>query len=188
MTTRATKNDPWGAPVNVGPTVNGYAPDAAPWITTDGLELYFASSRRGGYGRADIYVTKRVTPKDPWAVPVNLGPVVNSEYHDYFPSLSPDGLLLFFSDHIEGPPRPGGLGDSDMWVSMRPTSQDSWGAPVNLGPQVNGPHPEHGPRLSPDGLTLYFSSWERPGGYWRWDIWQALILPALDFDAEGIVK
>jgi serine/threonine protein kinase len=180
MTTRPTKNDLWGPPVNLGPTINGYAPDAAPWITTDGLELYFASSRAGGYGNADIYVT--------WGEPVNLGPVVNSEYHDYFPSLSPDGLLLFFSDNVEGLPRPGGFGDSDVWVSMRPTTQDRWGAPVNLGPQVNGPYTEHGPRVSPDGSTLYFSSRARPGGCGRWDIWQSSILPAVEFNAEEIVK
>jgi hypothetical protein len=118
---------------------------------------------------------------------VNLGPVVNSGYEDQFPCLSPDGLLLFFSDHNIHLPRPGGYGSSDMWVSRRPTTQGSWGAPVNLGPQVNGPYADHGPRVSPDGLTLYFSSLDRPGGYGRWDIWQAPIIPIVDFNGDGIV-
>jgi len=188
VTTRATKNDPWGPPVNVGPPVNGSASDATPWITTDGLELYFGSMRSGGYGSSDIYVARRATESDPWGVPVNLGPTVNSAYDDYFPSLSPDGLLLFFSDVIGQAPRPGGYGDSDMWLSMRATTQDSWGAPVNLGPPVNGPYIEHAPRVSPDGLTLYFSSRERPGGYGRWDIWQAPVLPVVDFYADWSVN
>ena len=35
---------------------------------------------------------------DPWGDPVNLGPVVNSAYSEQYLSLSPDGLLLLFSD------------------------------------------------------------------------------------------
>ncbi len=31
VTTRATANDPWGAPVNLGPTVNSPYDDAIPW-------------------------------------------------------------------------------------------------------------------------------------------------------------
>jgi len=188
LTTRATRSSPWRTPVNLGPTINDSAIDVNPWISTDGLELYFGSYRGGGYGRCDIYVARRATEGDAWGAPVNLGPVVNSGYEDQFPCLSPDGLLLFFSDHnIHNLPRPGGYGSSDMWVSRRPTTQGSWGAPVNLGPQVNGPYADHGPRVSPDGLTLYFSSLDRPGGYGRWDIWQAPIIPLVDFNGDGIV-
>jgi hypothetical protein len=187
LTTRATRNSPWRTPVNLGPTVNSSAIDVNPWISTDGLELYFGSYRAGGYGRCDIYVARRATESDPWGVPVNLGPSVNSAYEDQFPCLSADGLLLFFSDHNINLPRPGGYGNSDMWVSMHPTTQGSWGAPVNLGPQVNGPYADHGPRVSPDGLTLYFSSLDRPGGYGGWDIWQAPIIPLVDFNGDETV-
>jgi hypothetical protein len=187
LTTRATRSSPWRTPVNLGPTVNDSAIDVEPWISTDGLELYFGSYRGGGYGHCDICVARRATEGDAWGAPVNLGPVVNSAYEDQYPCLSPDGLLLFFSDHNIHLPRPGGYGSSDMYVSRRPTTQGSWGAPVNLGPQVNGPYADQGPRVSPDGLTLYFSSLDRPGGYGRWDIWQAPIIPIVDFNGDGIV-
>src|SRR5512136_71696 len=71
-----------------------------------------------------------------------------------------------------------------MSVSRRPTVQGSWGAPVNLGPRVNGSYADHGPRVSPDGRTLYFGSLDRPGGYGGWDIWQAPILPVVDFNGD----
>jgi len=30
------------------------------------LELYFGSKRSGGYGRTDIWVSRRATKNDPW--------------------------------------------------------------------------------------------------------------------------
>jgi Tol biopolymer transport system component len=177
MTTRATKNDPWGPPVNMGPKINTSAEDACPRISTDGLELYFESGRSGGYGLADIWVARRATQNDPWGEPVNLGPVVNSSNQEIFLSLSPDGLLLLFSDQYSSPFRPGGYGSCDMWMSRRATISEPWQAPVNLGPKVNGPFVDGAPRISPDGCTLYFCS-ERPGGLggpWG-DIWEAPII------------
>jgi len=69
---RETKNEPWGDPVNLGPTVNSSVSDACPNISADGLELYFRSNRPGGYGYADIWVSKRPTKDEPWGNPVNL--------------------------------------------------------------------------------------------------------------------
>ncbi len=39
-----------------------------------------------------------------WSAPVNLGPVVNSAYNDQHPSISKDGLSLYFVSN-----RPGGF-------------------------------------------------------------------------------
>jgi hypothetical protein len=47
-----------------------------------------------------------------WSEPVNLGPVVNSPELDINPSLSADGLRLYFVSQ-----RPGGFGLNDIWVS-----------------------------------------------------------------------
>ena len=42
MTTRATKNDPWGPAVKMGPEINGSGNvSQSPWISPNGLELYF---------------------------------------------------------------------------------------------------------------------------------------------------
>lgn len=55
----------FGEPVNLGPTVNSSAEDVGPSISTDGLELYFLSERPGGYGGADIWISRRATKNDP---------------------------------------------------------------------------------------------------------------------------
>jgi beta-lactamase regulating signal transducer with metallopeptidase domain len=171
-TTRATKVDKWGIPVNLGSTVNSSSWDYMPSISPDGLALYFASDRPGGFGSYDLWVTTRATSSHPWGVPINLGPTVNSSSWDYQPSISADGLSLFFAS-----PRPGGLGPDDIWVTTRATVSDPWGVPVNLGPPVNSAADEFTPNISSDGHTLYFASnW--PGGYGGQDIWQVPILSA----------
>jgi len=53
LTTRTTKSDHWGPPVNLGPTVNGPDWDAFPNISADGLELFF-SSGQGLTGDMDL--------------------------------------------------------------------------------------------------------------------------------------
>ena len=193
VTTRPTKGADWGIPMNLGPTINTSGNDMTPWITRDGLELYFSSHRPGGYGDWDILVSRRASGNDPWQTPVNLGPVVNSGAGEYYPCLSPDGLVLFFSDYDysgedtgEGPRRSGGRGKSDTWMTRRKSTGDPWQPPVNLGPEVNTVSDDCQPRISPDGFTLLFTS-NRPGGYGRQDIWQAPIIPIVDFNADGIV-
>ena len=180
MTTRVTKNDPWGPPVNLGPKVNSSAADAYPCISPDGLELYLSSKRPGGYGDWDFWVAKRANKNAPWGDPVNLGPVVNSPYTDIGPRLSPDGLLLMFCDYfLTSSPRPGGYGSNDIWMSRRASLSAPWQAPVNPGPKINGPDVDASPVFSPDGRTLYFGT--------STDNWQAPIIPIVDFNADGRV-
>jgi len=189
VSTRPTRFDSWQPPENLGPTINTSDRDNAPWITPDGLELYFTSDRPGGYGFHDIWVTKRPTIEDNWGTPVNLGPEVNSTACDGFPCLSSGGLVLFFSDYPQsgGLFRSGGLGQTDMWMSRRKSITDPWEPPVNLGPEFNSSTWDGGPRLSPEGDVLYFSSM-RPGGPSDgFNIYQTPIIPIVDLNGDGIV-
>lgn len=188
MTTRETKDAEWGTPVNLGPIVNSSSGEGQPWISSDDLELYFGSNRPGGYGKYDIWLTTRATKDDPWGEPVNLGAVVNSSFYEGYFCTSADGLSLLFSEQLGGPYLPGGFGNIDMWVTSRVSINDPWGIPVNLGPVVNSSSHDSGPVISPDGSMLYFSS-ERPGGFGGTygDIYQAPIIPIVDFNADGAV-
>jgi Tol biopolymer transport system component len=186
MTTRATKNDPWGPAVNLGPRINSSAHDESPWISADGLELYFVSLRPGGYGDRDIWVARRATVNSPWGDPVNLGPIVNSAYSEEHISLSADGLLLFFMDNYISPPRPGGYGSQDIWMARRASLSDPWESPVNLGPKVNGPAYDWAPCISPDGRTLCFKT-ALTLDLSTWGSWQAPIIPIVDFNGDGKV-
>ena len=179
VATRDTTYDNWGEPVNLGSAVNSTADEIDASISTNGLELYFSGwrsghARPGGYGHADLWVTRRVTKHDAWGEPVNLGPVVNRSSQDARPCLSFDGVLLFFDSQ-----RAGGYGLIDLYVTRRSTKDDSWGDPVNLGPTVNNSSIQEHPNISGDGSTLFFDD-----GY---HIWQTQIVPIVDFNGDRIV-
>ncbi|MCL5279168.1 MAG: protein kinase, partial [Planctomycetes bacterium] len=181
MTTRATKNDSWGPPVNLGPTVNSSAEDWGASLSADGLDLYFTSNRAGGLGSYDLWMTTRATVNDNWGTPTNLGLSLNTPYNDTFPSISPDGLVLFFAST-----RPGGFGTMNLYMTRRATRKAPWGPPTNLGPTVNSNAIDNGVRVSADGSALCFFS-NRQGGFGNGDIWQAPIIPILDFNGDGKV-
>jgi hypothetical protein len=82
-------------------------------------------------------------------------------------SVTGDGLTLFYGSRAAG-----GSGGLDIWMVTRPTLSSPWGTPVNLGPTVNSSADDSGPRLSRDGLSLYFHS-NRSGGQGSFDIWVA---------------
>lgn len=93
-----------------------------------------------------------------WSEPVNLGPTVNTGANEVNPTLSPDGLSLYFASN-----RTGGLGAQDIWVSRRDCEDCPWQPPVNLGTPINSTAGDGGPGFSNDGLLLFFHS-GRPGG------------------------
>jgi hypothetical protein len=89
-----------------------------------------------------------------------------------------------------GPFRPGGQGGQDLWLATRRTKNEPWEEAVNLGPIVNSPGWDFAPNISPDGSTLYFYSDRDGPGILNGgpvDIWEAPILPVIDFNADGIV-
>jgi len=161
----------FGTPTNLGPTVNSPSTDGTPCISADGLTLYFGSARPGGLGYEDLWVSTRQSTNDPWGSPVNLT-TVNSPYRESYPSVSADGLMLYFSDYFYGPDRPGGQGGHDLWMTKCASTADPWGTPVNLGPVVNSSADEQTPTISHDGLMLVFSS-DRAGGRGSDDLWMS---------------
>ena len=183
VATRTTRESEWDEPVNLGSTINSATNDQGSSISTDGLELYFGSyNRAGGYGHLDIWVSKRTTRDEPWGVPVPFPPPLNSSYRDSHPDISDDGLALFFDSE-----RPGGEGGRDIWMAVRSTKDEPWGTPFNLAATFNSSFAEANPNFWVDGLELYFSSGDRPGGLGLQDIWQAPVIPIVDLNGDRIV-
>src|SRR3989442_909455 len=118
-----------------------------------------------------------------WSEPVNLGPVVNSTAGDNNPTLSPDGLSLYFASD-----RPGGLGGTDIWVARRASPDSPWDAPVHLGGPINTASGEGAPVLPLDGHLLFIHT-VRPGGQGGFVIWSAhRSAPNDDFGWEAPVN
>ena len=153
ITTRSA--DGWLPPVAMGSPINTPDNEGAQALSANGREMYFtACNRLDGYGRCDIYHS--VLKRTGWSVPQNLGPPVNTEAKESQPSLSADGLSLYFSSD-----RPGGRGGMDIWVSHK--QNDLWQEPIPLGDSINTLWHETSPFIHPDGHSLYFASDGWPG-------------------------
>ena len=96
VATRETTDDDWGEPVNLGSTVNSSSSSWDAGGSTDGLALFFDSTRPGGYGNWDVWMVTRPTTSDPWGSPVNLGSAINTSANDWWPSISRDGSTFYF--------------------------------------------------------------------------------------------
>lgn len=81
----------------------------------------------------------------------NLGPNVNSIYPDGELAIHPDGRSLYYGSN-----RPGGSGQTDIWVSVRDSS--GWTPAVNLGTTINSFANDYQPAFTSDGDTMYFAS------------------------------
>jgi hypothetical protein len=86
----------------------------APALSTDGLEIFFASNRPGGKGGFDVYTSRRPALDQPFAPPTVVTEV-NSALDDVGPRISSDGTTLYLNyDSITA-----GGGDADMWTATR---------------------------------------------------------------------
>jgi Tol biopolymer transport system component len=156
-----------GAKVHLPAPINTADLDCCPVVTADGNTMYFSSDRAGGYGNDDIYVT--TFSGGAWSTPVNLGATVNSSGAECARWLSADGNTLLFISW-----RDGGQGECDLWTTTR--TAGVWGAPVNLGANVNTAANEWGASFRCNngavGGIIYYGS-GRAGGYGGMDLWQA---------------
>ena len=146
----------WQKAFSAGAPLNTQQNEGAQTLSSNGSYMFFtACDRAGGLGSCDLYFSAFNDGR--WSSPSNLRAPVNTSYWESQPSISADGLTLFFSSS-----RPGGLGGKDLWYS-RMNSKHEWTVPVNMGKTINTDGDEMSPFIHFDGRTLYFSSDGRPG-------------------------
>ena len=152
---------PWGTPVNAE-TVAGTSTelntpfnDGCPIQSPDGLSLYIATNRPGGFGGQDIWVARRTSRDARWGAPENLGAPVNSAANDFCPTPLPGKRLLFVSERGGA----GTCGGADIYLTRQNPAR-GWDDPQDLGCEVNSAAGEAGPSYfeTPSGAHLYFSS------------------------------
>ncbi len=92
------KDGSWSSPQSLGPTVNTAGDESAPFLAADNRTLYFSSNGFPSYGRADIYVTRRLGEGwQDWTKPANLGPLINTEVNDTYFSMDAAGERAYFT-------------------------------------------------------------------------------------------
>ncbi len=169
----------WKTPEPLGKPINTTYWEGGACISPDGKTLFFISERKGGYGRADIWMVKRKN-KQEWDVPVNLGPEINSEFDEVGAFLAPDGKTLFFSSNGKG-----SMGSYDIFKST--LEGGKWSKPVNLGYPINTVYKDGPLVVSADAQLAYFAS-ERKGGLGESDIYSADISNYGIFEKDGKKK
>ena len=141
----------WSIEENLGDSINTDFWESSPAISPDKRALYFSSTRPGGYGGADLYVSY-VKPNGRWTEAVNMGPTINTAGDEMAPFIHADNQTLYFTS--DGLP---GYGGSDLFV-LKKLSNGKWGSPENMGYPINTIQNEGSLAVAADGYTAYYAS------------------------------
>ncbi len=152
----------WSQRFNLGEKVNGVSWDAQPAISADGKTLIFSSSRPGGFGGKDLWITRWT--KAGWSSPENLGNTVNTPEDEEAPYLHYDNKTLYFSSSGHT-----GYGMHDIFRSQW-LANGQWTNPENMGKGINTEADEAGFYVDFRGELAYIAS-SRSGGYGSLDIY-----------------
>lgn len=149
-------NGKWSTARSLEGKVNTNLNEGAQNISQDGQWLLFTGCNYPeGIGGCDLYISFKT--KTGWSEAENLGPVVNTDFWESSPSLSPDKRDLYFASG-----RAGGFGGRDIWVVHR-LPNGKWSRAENLGEAVNTNGDESCPFMHADNETLFFNSTGHPG-------------------------
>ena len=157
----------WSKPDRLTKLINTENHESGASFGPDGRTLYFVSNKPGGYGGHDIYMTKK-NAKGKWTEPVNLGPVINTEYDEEGVFMHPDGKTLYFGSKGHNT-----MGGYDIFKSV--FDNKKWTEPENMGYPVNTPDDDVFFTISGNGVHGYYSS-AKAGGFGETDIYMITFL------------
>ncbi|NQV27685.1 MAG: serine/threonine protein kinase [Rhodopirellula sp.] len=169
MVTRVGWDSPWSRPVPILPTLGGIQ---APCLQFGNRTLLCSSNGpNAAGGRHDIYMARLVEKSQPteqsvrespadllasgewkWQVEKNLGPTINSPAIVFGADMTADELTIVFSSLRQQQPP----GNRDLWIASRSSQDAPWSEPVRLPSKINTDSKEEQPRISGDGLSLWF--------------------------------
>jgi outer membrane protein OmpA-like peptidoglycan-associated protein len=108
----------WSKPLNLGKTIKTKKSEFAPFLAADGKTLFFASDGHKGYGKSDIFYSKRLDDTwQNWSTPLNLGPNINSKEGDAYYTVSAAGDYAYLVSTRNG------IGSSEDIFKIKLVSQ-----------------------------------------------------------------
>jgi Tol biopolymer transport system component len=147
-----TSGNKWSAPEVA--SFSGRFGDLEPAFSTDGKKLFFSSNRPVA-GTAlkdyDIWVTEK--NRAGWSEPKNLGKLINTEFNEFYPSVTSNGNLYFTAEYKKG------IGKEDIFVSRM--VDGSYTESVALDTAVNSRLYEFNAFVSPDEQFILFTGYGR---------------------------
>lgn len=141
------KGGKWGAPVNMGLTINTTKDEFYASVTKNG-NLYF--TRDNDSSKDDIFFS--AFNNGVYATPVALGEEINSKGYDFNSFADPDEKYIIFSSYK----RNDDVGGGDLYISVKKNGH--WTPAVNMGSKINSVSLDYSPFVSFDKKYLFFSS------------------------------
>lgn len=142
------KRGEWGKAKTIGGLVGSTFDEDIVGLSNDGEVLFIYLNTWEISGDLSM-ATKRGRQ---FQKPVHLGPNINSPAMETTATISRDQETIYFSSD-----RNGGYGGFDLYMAKR-LPDGTFGLPINMGPNFNGPYDELFPHFSSDEKTFYFSS------------------------------
>lgn len=160
------KNKKWKSP-ELLPFCDGYS-YLEPFLSSDGRRLYFASDRpktESGTLKSDfdIWYVERKDQKSEWSKPINMGPAVNSENDEFYPTLSDNNNLYFTMEAKSG------LGKDDIYYCK--WNGKEYSGPVLLGTNINSEGYEFNAFISKDESMLIYTKYNAKDGWGSGDLY-----------------
>jgi outer membrane protein OmpA-like peptidoglycan-associated protein len=146
------ENENWTDPKSLGNSINSSADEKEASLSKDGNLLYFSSNRTGGYGKSDIYISKK-TDNGTWSKPVNMGNEINTPENEVSPYIHPDGQVLYFSSNGNNED---GIGGLDVYYSKK-NSTITWSKPQHINYPVNTSRDDINYQVTSGGKRYYTS-------------------------------
>jgi WD40-like Beta Propeller Repeat len=131
-------------------TLSTTSSERDPWISLDGLTLYFASNRAG---TSDIYLASRASKTQPFGNTTLLVNLRTGNHDEDRPALTEDQKMFVMASDKAG------LGVADIYFAIRPNTTQDFGTPdlahmANVNAVAGS---KFDPFLTKDGLKLYLS-------------------------------
>lgn len=162
--TEKSDNGSWGKPKQLSSDINSKYRESHVSVSPDGNSMYFTSDRPGGFGGLDIYVIKKL-PNGKWSKPQLLPEEVNTPKDEEYPSVHPNGSILYFIS--KGHESVGGY---DVYYS-RINEDGTYSKAENMCSPINTPDNDICYSLSCDGKTAYVTG-IREDSYGEYDIYE----------------
>jgi len=160
------KDNVWAEPEIV--SFSGTYKDLEPFLSPNGLRLYFVSDRPLYDSIAspkdnDIWYVERESVDAMWSEPINIQGPVNTEFDEFYPSIAENNNLYFTRDS------PDTKGKDDIFFS-------EWGDagyknPVSMSDSINSASYEFNSYISPDESFIIYSGYNRKDGYGSGDLY-----------------
>jgi len=154
----------WAEPKSIA-EINSDYHDKSPFLSYDGLTLYFSRQDGPGWHYTRIYEATRPEPFGSFTSAEEITALNYSGGHVDYPWVSPDNLRMYYYRT-----EPGSIGR--LKITERASINDPWEPGINIS-ELNILGDLANPSLTSDELTIVFTSRDIPRGRGGYDIWMA---------------